>query len=263
MFRRVQIFCAAILAGVTPHFVPVRAFADSGSPVASGYAWSGFYAGVSGGYAWATAEFDINTDPVIGNVLNPAGRATFADLGSGSGDLDGLIGGVQAGYNYQSGIWVFGLEADLNGLSEDVSRTAERAANIPATFRDEAKIDWLATVRARLGVSSGMALFYVTGGLAIADVSFSRRIFVPGDGCPTTPCHSARDSDTLTGWTVGAGGEYALTSNWSLKAEYLFVDLSGDLDDTTESRLITGQFLTQSADIDDLHIIRAGLNYRF
>jgi outer membrane immunogenic protein len=124
-------------------------------------------------------------------------------------------------------------------------------------------VDWLATVRARAGVSSGMGFFYVTGGLPIADASFSREIFVPGDGCPATPCHAVRDSATLTGWTVGAGGEYALTRNWSLKAEYLFVDLGSGLDDTTASRFVAGQSLSHSADIDDLHIVRAGLNYRF
>ncbi len=186
--------------------------------------WSGFYAGIHGGYGFGETELSI------------PGLVTDYDI-------DGWLAGAQAGYNIQSGMWLFGVEADIAYSSIDGSITIP--GQPPTTIATD--IDWLATIRARAGLHYDQWMPYITGGVAFAEVDHTISpggIFGPGVSL----------SDTLVGWTVGGGVEAMFNPNWTAKIEYLYVDLE-DVDFTVPR--ITGTF------DDDFHVIRAGLNYHF
>jgi outer membrane immunogenic protein len=153
--------------------------------VAPYYNWTGFYLGVNGGGGWGHGNWDS------------AGGM------SGSG---GLVGGT-AGYNWQVGTWVLGLEGDI-----DWSDVKGSTNNI---FCGSCKTEntWLGTVRGRVGYAADRWLPYVTGGVAFGDVKATNRFF----GTST--------SSTQVGWAAGAGIEYAFAGNWSAKVEYLHYDL--------------------------------------
>jgi outer membrane immunogenic protein len=151
-----------------------------------------------------------------------------ADAGGGA-DVkpSGFIAGGTVGYNLQTGLWVWGIEGDF-----DYSAMKDEVGGL------EVKAPWFATVRGRIGYAGwGNLLPYITGGAAFAKLEVDAGA-------------AGSDSDTRVGWTLGAGLEYALWSNWSVKVEYLYADLGtydiggGDVDFTT-------------------NIVRAGLNYRF
>ncbi len=179
------------------------------------YMWTGLYVGIQGGYGAADAY-----------------HFTPADI-YGSPEIDGFLGGGTLGYNFQSGNIVWGLEtdfsfADLNGRE-----------SCPVNLTCRASMDWLWTIRGRVGLDMNGWMPYITGGFAMADVAASDDL---GSG-----------SDTVSGWTIGGGLEVKLDRAWSLKGEYLYVDL--------DDRFGIGG--TGRASIEDLHIVRAGLNYKF
>jgi outer membrane immunogenic protein len=184
-----------------------------------GYDWSGFYVGVNGGGGWGHSWWD--------------GQST------GIRTSGGLAGGT-AGYNWQLGSAVLGIEGDVDWANLKGTNTS---ALCPAgcTTRDT----WLGTVRGRAGYAFGGVLPYVTGGLAVGDI----RASVPG---------FAGASQTNAGWTVGGGLEFALPgTSWSAKAEYLHVDL-GRFNCGTNCGFLPNDNVSMH---DDL--FRAGINYRF
>lgn len=187
--------------------------------------WQGFYLGLNGGYAWgdtANAPLDING----------------VDAGSlGSLSPEGAFGGGQIGYNAVFGRLLVGVEADVQGA--DINDNSAGPAGFAST-----DINLFGTVRGRLGFVADRTLIYATAGYAWADVDTSI-----SDGNVTIS-----GSDTLDGYTVGGGLEYALSDNWSTKLEYQYVDLE-------DTRFGLGGVTTK---IDpDFHTVRAGLNYRF
>jgi len=166
------------------------------------YAWYGPYLGLNLGYQW-------------GSVTN-----------SGASP-NGFAGGVQGGYNWQSGSFVYGLETDLN-LSNANDRFASYQFSNP----------WFGTLRGRGGIVLNNILFYATLGVAY------------GDGA--VDFGGLSESHWHFGWTAGAGMEIGLTQNWSLKAEYLYIDLS------QENYALTGA----SNGFKD-NLLRFGINYHF
>jgi outer membrane immunogenic protein len=190
-------------------------------PVA--YNWTGFYVGGNAGYGWGRAHDamtlggDWLTDGTFDNI-------PVQPLGNDQLKPNGFTGGLQAGFNYQTGAWVIGLEADANyfRLTASFSSTVlNPLSGNSYAFTSSFESDWLVTVRPRLGYAFDRLLVYATGGLAIANQEFSQNIvqlnlaFVEGGTV----------SKTTAGWTIGAGMEYALGNRVSLKAEYLYVDL--------------------------------------
>ncbi|CDP53858.1 MAG: porin family protein [Devosia nanyangense] len=161
----------------------------SASPVSD---WSGFYAGINGGYSWGTT------------INNPALAGGNVNNNSGGWSLGG-----QAGYNIDMGGFVLGGEADLHWANIGYSEN-------PAAGKFEAKVDAFGSVRARAGVPFGQVLPYVTAGLAAGHGTASIT-----DAANVTTSQSA----THFGWTVGLGLEAKATDNISVKAEYLYVDL--------------------------------------
>jgi outer membrane immunogenic protein len=238
------------------------------APVVALYNWTGFYVGLNAGYAWGDSNHDSTfTCPVAGTcpVNVPANQALFAAIGSGSLSPAGFTGGAQAGYNWQSANFVFGLETDFNALNLKATRLgAAPSTNTASIFSTSSSIstDWLFTFRGRIGVTvAPTVLLYGTGGLAVTDARLSNAAAVTPPG---PAAGASTSSQTLTGWTAGGGVEWALSRNWTLKGEYLYVNF-GSLSTTTNlagAGFANPDTFTTSAKLN-AHIARAGVNYRF
>lgn len=228
-------------------------------PVVPVFTWTGFYVGVHAGYAFS--ETDIRTSGNAANTIANVGA--LARPPSLSSELDGFIGGAQAGYNVQFGMFVAGLEADISYTDLSSSQTyaspttfGPALAGTRSTFTQD--LEYLGTVRARLGVAFDRALFYVTGGLAYGEVNYQADFF----NSPGALQFAGRRSEIEVGYTVGGGIEYAFTNNLTLKAEYLYFDL-GSQDVVVNAipgvglNSYTSRFETEG------HIGRAGLNFKF
>jgi outer membrane immunogenic protein len=179
--------------------------------------WSGFYFGVNGGGGWGHSWWNSN--------------ATGMNLSGGQA-------GGTAGYNYQIGKVVVGVEGDIDwsGLSGSAS-----SPGCPGGC--STSDSWLSTVRGRAGYSLGRFMPYVTGGLAVGDIRAGAPGFSGGD-------------TTNAGWTVGAGLEVALPGNWTAKAEYLRVDLGGF------NCTGCGALPPDNVSLQE-NVFRAGVNYHF
>jgi len=186
--------------------------------MAPAYNWSGFYLGINGGGGWGHSNWDTSSDRI--------------------GLSGGLVGGT-AGYNWQLGNAVLGLEGDIdwaNLKGTNASTLCPAGCSTSDT--------WLSTVRGRAGYAFGGVLPYVTGGLAVGDIRAATPGF-PGA------------SNTSAGWTAGAGIEVGLTGNWSAKAEYLYVDLG-----RFNCGVSCNGLPTDNVSMHD-NVVRAGVNYRF
>jgi outer membrane immunogenic protein len=210
------------------------------------FSWTGFYIGgnIGAGAAHFTAlDFD--------------GIWDFGDFSTNS---IGWTGGIQGGYNYQIGGLVLGVEADINWTSFDKFRTISSCFNSSGcTFTTGGKWDWFSTLRARMGVAFDRGLAYVTAGVAWAKVQHTHNFIdfdVEDNGSTLSGV-----SQVKAGFTAGAGVEYAFTPNWTLKAEYLYIQLTPH-----ETFSVPGGPEGDVLPIDfnsSAHIARLGLNYRF
>ncbi|MFL6817662.1 MAG: outer membrane protein [Bradyrhizobium sp.] len=210
--------------------------------------WSGFYIGANVGYGWGSGHTEIVglPDPEFGLPR------TALDT-----NPKGVIGGAQIGYNWQVGSLVTGLEADIqgSGIKGSTSRTVSIGGG-PATLTASEKLNWFGTVRGRLGFAATPdLLLYGTGGLAYGEFENSGSINFPNIQYPATA------GSTKVGWTVGAGAEWMLARTWSVKAEYLYMDL-GSASAIGRSPL-NRSFQSQSTWHHQDHIVRAGVNYHF
>jgi outer membrane immunogenic protein len=188
------------------------------SEVTQAYNWTGFYLGANGGGGWGDSHWD--------------GIGRFGVSG-------GQVGGT-AGYNWQFGQAVLGLEGDLDWSAlQGSSASALCPGGSCATSST-----WLSTVRGRVGYAFDRFLPYVTGGLATGDI----RAATPG---------LPGGTDTNAGWTVGGGLEVALPGNWSAKAEYLHVDLGA-----FNCGVDCGGTPNENVALHE-NVFRAGLNYHF
>ncbi|QUS40343.1 porin family protein [Tardiphaga alba] len=220
--------------------------------------WSGFYFGGNVGYGIAHNE-------TAQGIF--AGTPPTVLLGATTGPVasDGVIGGVQIGWNTMfAPSWLFGIEADIQGA--DVKGSQRFVSGVLFTPGDfaavESRLNWFGTVRGRLGwTATPETLLYVTGGLAYGEVETrNSSSFAIGGGVLETAAASLKS--TKTGWTVGGGIETRLwNSNWTAKAEYLYVDL-GSQTLVNSTGPVTA--FAHGSDVESrTHIIRAGLNYKF
>jgi outer membrane immunogenic protein len=220
--------------------------------------WTGLYGGLNIGYGFGAGGRGEGSQTSYANnsptAVFPFDTETHGAGGPAwnrSADLNGVVGGVQFGYNYQLNPWlVAGLETDFQGsaLSAATSATNTTAITLtpfppggpnlwPLTGNASARqnVDWYGTLRGRLGVTSfnNSLLVYGTGGLAYGQVrqDFSYNgAFLPVAALGFDGSHwsgSASSTETQVGWALGAGFEWAPANmpNWSFKAEYLYVDL--------------------------------------
>lgn len=177
------------------------------------FSWTGFYLGANGGYGWGSG-------------------------GDGISELDpsGWLGGGQIGFNYQFGNnVVLGIEADMQASDFSDSYNGLAPSGLVSS-----KLDYFGTARARVGYAFDNVLPYVTGG------------FAWGHNEVTNLADGLSSDNTHMGWTVGGGVEYALTNNWTVKAEYLYMDLGKEYYDS----------IGTDADVTS-NVARFGVNYKF
>jgi len=166
------------------------------------YSWAGPYLGGNFGYDWGSVD---------NNRTKPSG----------------FSGGIQAGYNWQVGPWVFGVEGDIVASGAEDTFAPWKFSN-----------PWFGTVRGRIGYALNNILFYGTGGLAFGELRGQT--------------FGLSESHTNAGWTAGVGAEFGLTQNWSAKIEYLYVNLADSY------FTITGM-----SHGHQFGLVRAGVNYHF
>jgi outer membrane immunogenic protein len=238
-------------------------------PPAPVYNWSGFYVGGNVGGAWGNSDAGTTTViPSFGfGYFASSSPAAIAAVGAQHINSSGVTGGAQAGYNWQFGSFVLGVEADINSLSlkGSTSGTGTYPCCAPTSFTVNSAVstDWLFTARPRVGYAVNNWLFYGTGGLAVGNVNGSFN-FTDTFAAAT---ESGAISTTRTGWAAGGGVEVGVQGPWTVKVEYLHVDLGSA--STTSTNLNTVGFgafpqnpFTHTIDLT-ADIVRAGVNYRF
>jgi outer membrane immunogenic protein len=260
--RRLASFVVAACAIFFAHTavaadMPVKA---PRAPAVIPYSWTGFYVGANVGYTWG--PWDASASQII-----------FDPSTTHDAKVNGVLGGLQLGYNWQSGAWVYGLEGDIQitGAKDTDNWSAPGAPPIiieppadflpgpagggPASFTNEWKFPWFGTVRGRVGfLPAERWLVYATGGLAFGQSKYELTFAQPGAG----RFFSLSDKETRVGWTAGAGVENAFWQNWSAKLEYLYVDLGTHAIDTVD---VDGAPFHVEHKVRN-HIVRVGLNYK-
>lgn len=193
-------------------------------PVAATYNWTGAYVGAFGGITAGENEYGL-TDGI---------DALSFDVSS-----SGALGGIQLGYDYQVGQWVFGAVADIAFTNHEASIGG-------SGFEANSELKYLGTVRARAGYAFDRTLFYGHGGFAYGESEYELK-----DSLGTI----ASGDKSRTGFTVGAGIEYAFTDQISFQTEYSYVDLGKD-------DIYSDVSLTAREDLS-FHMIKAAVNFRF
>jgi len=263
------LFAAAAMAALAAAIQPAAA-ADmpvkARPPAAAVWSWTGFYIGGNVGYSWGRSD-------TTAQFFNNASGALLS-TSSAEFDLNGWVAGGQIGHNWQSGNWVWGIEADFQWTGQDgnalftctpTAGTCTPTAVPAGTFTTASisqSLDWFGTLRLRVGVILvPTVLAYVTGGLAYgridSDGTFSG-FTVAGLATSNTFSGSA----TKAGWTVGAGLEARLGGNWTGKIEYLYLDLGSVQTNTINTLMAPPVLLSFDSRITD-NILRVGINYLF
>lgn len=215
------------------------------------YDWTGPYVGLQAGYGWG--DNDVSVDRTVVREAIDALRTDDAVVNGrdGSINLDGFIGGLHAGYNWQSDALVLGLEGDIEYA--DLNGDTDFFVGDEPVGKVKEDVDWLGSLRLRAGFAADRALFYATGGLAVGGAKLA--LYDTEDGSSDK---LSDNSDTKWGWTVGGGVEYAFTDELSARVEYRYTDL-GHID--TEFDDPKGD-ISAKADVA-FHAVRAGLTWHF
>jgi outer membrane immunogenic protein len=196
------------------------------SPV---FSWSGAYVGAAIGYGWG--------DHTLTEFDDLGGPATFTQ----DYDSDGFIGGVFAGYNWQSSQFVYGIEGDIEYTDIDGGFTINGDGST-------VDVGFQGSLRARVGVAFDRFMVYGTGGVAFADIDYE--LFDVGD--------TEAFGDTAVGWTIGGGAEAAVTDQIFVRAEYRYTDFGTENFDSVVA------FPTNNYDQETaFHTVRLGVGYKF
>ncbi|MGU3576793.1 outer membrane protein [Brucellaceae bacterium C25G] len=207
------------------------------------FSWTGGYIGVNAGYAGGKFKH-----PISAKGYDTEWDEDVNESGSLSVTSSGFVGGVQAGYNWQfNNNVVAGVEADFQGTN---LKGEVKLNDDDFTLKAGTKVNWYGTLRARLGYTPvERLLVYGTGGYAYGKVKSYYDIEGFGES----------KSKTKSGWTIGAGAEYAFTNNWTLKSEYLYTDLGK----TKLVNYVEDGVTTKLDAKVKFHTVRVGLNYKF
>jgi outer membrane immunogenic protein len=258
--------------------LPARAYTKAPvlEPV---YNWTGFYFGANVGYGWndPTVSYTPNDNAILADLNG--GNFNGTAIPSASYNIKGALGGGQIGYNWQfNHSWLFGLEADFDGSGLKGSAVSPFTFGFqPATMTSNQSLDWVGTARGRLGwLPTDKLVLFATGGLAYGEIK-ENLVFVGRTGinnisggigfaCDVATCFSGSSSQVKTGYTVGAGFEYAILQNVSVKLEYLYVNL-GQTNVTAVALNSSGQPTPSSIGAHysnlDFNVLRVGANLHF
>ncbi len=252
--KKFLIATAVLLAGAGG-----AAAADLGMPVKAPppppvWSWTGFYLGVNVGGGWTNSTGSAT-------LLTPGG-AVIGVSGT-TGNVSGVVGGGQVGYNWQFNNFVLGVEWDFDGSGEKTNANGACFGLVVAgcTFNASAGVNWFSTLRGRAGLAFDRWLVYVTGGGAWQNVGASGSITVPGG---TFGVFST--STTRSGYAVGAGIEYAVWDHFIIGAEYLYLN-TGNWGNTfvfgaNPFAIPPGSILNTSVNNNN-NIVRARFSYKF
>ena len=162
------------------------------APIAATFNWGGAYIGGQIGYGWANTKFSAGPTH------------------TSKGKLDGFLGGIYAGYNFDTGTNVIlGVDGDFTGSAVGKTESVGDLAS------GETHLRWSGAARARVGYAVDRFLPYIAGGVAFGNIEDKLHIF-------NEKAYS--DSKTQTGWTIGAGVDYAVTNNIVTRLEYRYTD---------------------------------------
>jgi outer membrane immunogenic protein len=288
-----------LLAGFAVGALSAPAFAaDMPVPVAPVITWTGMYVGANGGY-FQGADNAVNVvglpnpcnSPTLGCQIGPGGTVPApGPIYSNTSGLaatfntpakqKGVLYGGQIGYNSQVATTiVVGVEADLQGISNNNDSvtlgTVTPNPNYPGfpvaqTATISSKLDFLGTLRARAGyLVTPSFLFYITGGLAYGKTELSTSITQNVNSLNLTGPYTAAGTDSLMrfGGTIGGGLEWLITQNWSVKAEYLYVNLGTSSVNFNLINPLNGFNFSSATVVSSTrfseNVARAGLNYHF
>jgi outer membrane immunogenic protein len=241
--------------------LPIRQVAPVFAPQ---FSWAGAYVGGHIGAARQLARWDdFNQGSLVPGGGPGSAAGCLGGCGSNLANDVGFIGGGQIGYNWQSGSFVYGIEADISGLDAKLDTDwSPNRGNL--NLSTSHSIDWLATIRGRAGLAVDRTLVYLTAGVAFAGVKNAANAVCqpPGLGrrCTSDDNFSLTNDETRVGWTVGGGIEHALTQNWTVRGEALYVDLGQSdrvLVTSRDGYTFSGRFA------NEIVIARAGFNYKW
>jgi outer membrane immunogenic protein len=234
----------------------------SSIPAKADPSWSGAYVGGHGGYGWADWDGTL-----FSTTHAAAPDYAFANPNQTLSD-EGWLGGAQIGFNHQTGQVVFGLEGDISAA--DISADGGPYVNKIGSHSWEVatEVSWLATLRGRVGIAHQDLLIYATGGLAYARTEGDLNVMHLScpNLCPRFSADGHAEEDHF-GYAVGGGLEWRLGGNWSLKSEYLYVDLGEE--DYHMTGKVADYYGGAVHDTDSfpadlaLHTVRVGINYKF
>ncbi len=272
------------VAGVALASVSALAISVGARAHAQAFNWTGFYLGANAGGLWGHSDVTSSAPCTAALLGGPnagyfctmttglANGAAVGAAGTGSLSGSGFTGGVQAGYNWQTGNAVLGLETDFDAFHFRGSQSV--SANYPVfahvfptdtfTVGTSVETNWLYTARARIGwLVNPNILAYATGGLAVTRLEVANSF--SDDHHPSPASGAGSNSATKPGWALGGGLEWAFDKNWSVKVEYLYVDFGSV---TVTSKIFSAQppgysqAISTSADLT-ASIARVGVNYKF
>jgi outer membrane immunogenic protein len=288
--KRVVLACVGMAALVSAAPALAADLPLKAAPMAV-YNWTGWYVGGNLGYGGGNETASETTTSGAAFPLIGPGFPLYNSPNAFRLSPQGVVGGVQAGYNWQSATnFLVGIEADIQGsdIHAGVACVVGCGAPIvttlvnpilgafPVRFAADSfsqRLQWFGTVRGRVGYVSGLTLIYATGGLAYGDVERTGNVrgvtLNPGGTVRNTFIGSYDNSTTKVGWTVGFGaeGKWIPNSNWSVKGEYLYVDLGSNSDTfnttfQTPGNPAAGVAATRTdTSYNREHIFRLGLNY--
>jgi outer membrane immunogenic protein len=283
----VACIAAAAFCGAPALAADMAVKAPPAVAAAPGTNWSGFYAGVNGGYAQQDPASSISGDSdggagsifvnIAHNVVTvPPGLNDLTyQLGN---KLSGALGGLQFGYNWQPARkWIVGLEADfdLSDLKGSAS-VSDPPGGVVVTQLSNQQLEWFGTLRGRLGyLVSDQLLVFGTGGLAYGETKASASMAIGGIGIlvaggPTslncaanTTCLAASQSRLSAGWAAGGGAEYAISKNFTLRVEYLRIDLGAQNLTLVAIPPTAGNGFALAKFNNAYDVVRGGVSYRF
>jgi len=270
----VALSASALAADLPVHMAPPP------PPPPPVFTWAGVYLGATLGYAAGFHNFQENSDPYGIN-----GRGGLFNQ-SGQHQSGGVAGGPEIGVNFQTGSFVYGLEADVNWTTAKLNNNNSypypyNNSSFYSSYTDTYfnnstdRLNYLGTVRGRIGLAFDRTLIYFTGGLAYGNVHNSRSYgenysytYVGGSYYDYTDS-VYNSSTTKIGWVVGGGVEYALTPNWTIKGEALYAGLGNSTVPVAFAEYYPGSgssiIVDRSTGVfsNNVLLIRAGVNYKF
>ncbi len=266
----VSVVALTAAANAADMYGPAGGYKDEFVPASI---WTGFYAGVNGGYGWSAGDATLSGSAQLCAPKSPAttcssSTSTGGTVTPGSGTntfgSDGEFAGGQIGYNLQpaGSHYVLGVEADIQGSGIKGSSNLNLAAP-QADFYGTSELDWFGTVRGRVGFTFDRSLIYATGGVAFGGVKDSLTVAAGSNATLPNPV-TATKSATETGYVVGAGIEHYILPGWSVKAEYQYIDLGSDKIPSTTAGTPGTYNTYASGSLNAEHAyetVRIGLNY--